>query len=171
MDFSFTDSEAQLCYEELASLMWLRTVFVVVGVTAIACSYVFIEVIHSMGEIVGAAKIGGLIASILAIIVFWLFGGYCLKMGLLIPRQTVIFDKLRRQIVYIAHTPLFGIKEKKYEFSAISNIKIVANLSEDEAATYSLVVAVLPESSIVMGVFHDQEQAENILQQLRQAVR
>lgn len=55
----------------------------VVGITAIAWSYVFIEIIHSMGEIVGAAKIGGLIDSILSTIVFWLFGEYCLKMSLI----------------------------------------------------------------------------------------
>ncbi|HSH71474.1 MAG TPA: hypothetical protein VK974_00315 [Methylophilaceae bacterium] len=43
-------------------------------------------------------------------------------------------------------------------------------MPEDEPNTYNLVVAVLPAKSIVMGVFHDQAQAENTLQQVRQAV-
>ncbi|BCM24767.1 hypothetical protein ZMTM_10260 [Methyloradius palustris] len=144
--------------------------FVVVGLAAIACSYIFIEIIQSMGQIVGAAKIGGLAASILSIIAFWLFGGYCLRMGLLIPRQTVIFDKVHRQMVYIARTPLLGVREIKYEFDAISKIEVVANVSEDDDTSYSVVVAVLPAKSIVMGVFHDQAQAENTLHQIRQAV-
>ncbi|MDI1362269.1 hypothetical protein [Methylotenera sp.] len=169
-DFAFTPSENQLCYKELANMTVLRTMFVVVGLAAIAWSYVFVDIIYSMGQIVGAAKIGGLIASILSIIAFWMFGGYCLKQGLLLPRQTVVFDKGNRQIVYISHTPLLGIKERKYEFSAITNIKILENLSEDEATTYSLVMSVLPAKSIVMGVFHDHAQAENSLQDVRQAV-
>lgn len=155
---SFIESEDQLVYEEQGSQAFLRTVFFVVGVVAMASSWIFIEVNVSMGKIEGAAKIGGFIFSILSIVVFCLFGGFCVKMALLSPRQKVIFDKLRQQIIYRTETPVQGRREMVYGFDNISKIEVMKN-SSDDGPWYTVKVAISSAQPIVMGLFQNHDQA------------
>jgi hypothetical protein len=170
MAFSFSNTDRGLLYEERGHLVAARTAFTAVGLIAILSSYFFVDLILGMGKLGSPAKVGGLIAAVLGLICFCLFGGYCLKLAFFTPMQRVFFDAARKQVVCAVRSPAAGLREVAYPFSAVASVEVVRHLAEDGEITFSLALDVAAADKFELGVFSDQQQAISCAQQVRQVI-
>ncbi|MET0519784.1 MAG: hypothetical protein ABW005_13255 [Burkholderiaceae bacterium] len=181
MAFSFTESQEQLRYEEQGNDALPRAIFAVIGLAAVASSYLFIELIATMGQ-ANTPRIANLLASVLALVAFGLFGAYCLKLAIPVPRQALIFDKVRKQLIDRARMPVLGTRERAYGFEAISSIQLIRRPAEagdagsafgvgaDGPAWFTVKLALACGESLLMGDFEDPQEATRHLQQICRAV-
>ena len=170
MEFSLTNTDCGLRYDEQGSTTLWRVLFAAVGITAITSSYVFIEIIKQFGQIEGAAKVGSLVAAILGIVAFCLFGAYCLKIALTLPTQSVLFHRDRRQITYIARSPAFGARETNCSFESIKRMEVMEHCSDNGETTFTVAIKIPGAKLIPKGVFADRGQASDCLTLIQQAV-
>lgn len=162
MAFSFTETNDGLLYQEQRTPL-LRIFISAFGLFMIAFSYVFIELIIQMGAIDTAAKVGGVIASLVGLIAFILFGGYCLKLTLFMPEQTLLFDTKRKQLDYITNSPVKKSAKKIYSFSEIAKIEAVEYPQEDGPVSFSVAIIFSNGDKICIASFDNRDQVNNCI--------
>ncbi|MDB6062361.1 MAG: hypothetical protein JWM78_2464 [Verrucomicrobiaceae bacterium] len=176
----FVETAEGLLYREPDSTAVLRLVFGGAGIIAIVCSLFFVELIRQIGAInIGAliigtpamwAKAGGEVASMLGLVAFFLFGGYCLKMAVLLPRQTLLFDRSMRRVIYTARAPAQGQRRQTYSFDSICAVEIIDIAPLDDAPTFTIDINLSAQKQIQIGVFATREQALPYVQQIRKII-
>jgi hypothetical protein len=111
-----------------------------------------------------------LVASILSIAAFLGFGGYCLKLALFTPRQTVTIDTERGQLVRTAESPARGRLQSVHAFEDLSTLDIGEQPSDDGPTTFTLVIGTGAKGRLEMGVFDSRAQARSALLQVAAAL-
>ncbi|CAN5429089.1 hypothetical protein BH10PSE17_BH10PSE17_23540 [soil metagenome] len=157
---TFTRIGARLVYEEHGTVTALRIVAVVFGLGAIAASAIFFEIVASMGELASAAKIGGAVASLLAVAAFWAFGGYCLWLGLFVPRQKIVFDGGARRFEYFATAPARSGRPTLHAFDDVTEAAVLEQRFEDSPTTFAITLKMTAGRRFLLGGFADREAAE-----------
>ena len=165
MGFSFTEKDGGLLYEEQRAPL-LRVFVSAFGLFMIAFSAIFIYLIFQMGEINTAAKLGGVVASVVGLVAFILFGGYCLKLALLTPTQTLFFNTKLQQIDYTTHAPAQQTT-KIYTFDKIATIEAIKHVPEDGPATFSIVIILSTGDKIYIASFDNRDEANNRIERLK----
>src|SRR5690606_1898345 len=125
MRFSLIETDSGLEYHEYGTTVWARALFAGVGLAAITASLFFVKTALPLSELHGPSAIGGAIATLSAIAAFCLFGGFCLKIALTLPMQSLIFHAGARQVTYTIRSPACGIKTARYDFGSISNLRVM----------------------------------------------
>ena len=162
MAFSFTETDDGLLYQE-QRMPLLRIFISAFGLFMIAFSYVFVELIFQIGTIDTTAKVGGVIASVVGLIAFILFGGYCLRLTLFMPEQTLLFDSKRKQLDYITTAPIRRLNKKTYAFSEIEKIEVIEYLQEDGPVTFSIAILFSDRDKICIASFDTRDQVNNCI--------
>lgn len=172
MAFSFTDAGDALLYEESGSAAGLRITAAVAGVIAFAASFIFIWMItQGTGVPDSAAKVGGLVASLAALLAFWAFGGYCLHIALFIPQQQVRFDRGEQRIMLTTRSPARGSRSSRHAFAEVSSIEVAKNVSSDGDPSFELVLTILASKTMRIGSFAERDDADARLRQIEQMLR
>lgn len=169
MSFTFSQTNDTVLYEERIPAL-LRGFIASVGIVMIAASYVFVEIIAKTGTLDTPAKIGGLLASIVGITAFVLFGGFLFKIALFASGQTVLFDKKIGQIVYTSRAPLSLCKQKTYPMSTVFQVEITEYVHDDSSPTFEVTLSLATGDTIRMGSFNLRSEAVPQLRQIQQCV-
>ena len=165
MGFLFTEIDGGLLYEEQRTPL-LRVFVSAFGLFMIAFSAIFIYLIFQMGELNTAAKLGGVVASVVGLVAFILFGGYCLKLALLTPTQTLFFNTKLQQIDYTTHAPAQQTT-KIYTFDKIATVEAIKHVPEDGPTTYSIEINFFNDEKILIASFDNFNQANNRIERLK----
>ncbi|HEY0232856.1 MAG TPA: hypothetical protein VGC55_16540 [Dokdonella sp.] len=163
----FTPANDGLLYEERGSTSSLRSLFVTAGVTAIVCSFFFVDLIRQTGVPSTPAKAGGIVASVAGMLGFWWFGGFCLKHGLFTPQQTVFFDSRQQRIVHSGRSPARGLREVHHRFIDVAGVEVGVDFPEDGEPVLKLRVLLSGAQPILLYVDGGRGEAEHWADEVR----
>ncbi|CAN5282390.1 hypothetical protein BH09PSE6_BH09PSE6_11890 [soil metagenome] len=157
---AFSTVGHRLVYQEHGSATALRIVAVVFGIGSFAASSIFVGMIRGMDEPVFAAKIGSLIASLIAMAAFWAFGGYCLWLGLLVPKQRIVFDGAARRFEYLATAPARSGRPTLHDFDDVAETAVVEQRHADDKPTFAVTLTMAGGRCFVLGGWTERAAAQ-----------
>lgn len=162
MASSFTRTAGGLLYQEGGTSV-LRIFIAMAGLTAILSSLIFITLIRQTGWPASGAQWGGIAASVLGLLTFWLFGGFCLWMAFHLTRQTVLFDESGRVVAYNTYSLARGRQAHVFAFSQIAGFEVSEHRPDDGAPCFAVVMSMRTGLRIDMGDFDTHSAARGLL--------
>lgn len=161
--FTFTETRDALIYEEHGSQRGVRIAAMIAGVLAFSFSPFFAWLAFDMRPIDTAAKVGGVVASVVGILAFVGFGAFCLRIALFLPMQAVRLEHAGRGLVRTTRAPATGVCEHVHASEAIRTVELRAHDPEDGPRTFAIVIALASAPAIEMGAFTDKVEARRVL--------
>lgn len=172
MGFTFTNTADGLRYDEARGNGTWRTAFGVAGTLALLGSGIFIVLLSGTTGPLDAARIGGIAASVLGLLAFWAFGGFCLYVALIAPRQTLLFDRARGRIVRTQTAPLRGRRRPPVHipYADIVDLQVYEQRWSEDPSTFGVQIQLKHARSLKLGSFDDRATAAAHVERLRVAL-
>ncbi len=161
--FTFTETRDALIYEEHGSQRGVRIAAMIAVVLGLVFSPFFAWLAFDMRPIDTAAKIGGVVASVVGILAFVGFGAFCLRIALFLPMQAVCLEHAGGRLVRTTRAPATGVREHIHAIEAIRAVELRAHDPEDGPRTFAIVIALASAPAIEMGAFTDKVEARRVL--------
>ena len=171
MTLSLVETDAGISYDEERGAT-IRLLALFFGFSSLATSGGFMwmirQAIRQGTAIETASQLGGLLASVAAVVVFLAFAGFLLWLGAIAPVHSLFFDRRSRRITCIAFALIPWRKERIYGFTDVAMAEIVEHDHGDDGRSFSLRLTFKNGTRISLGIFHSRDSASEDLQRLRQ---